>query len=109
MTTTAAYCYANGVIGFDLCGGAKVPTGAIWFARGDDLHVRSLVEVTARHGYTAGVLLVPGVPEAKSQRAGLDALFRYELWLAGRSDVRALGIEINGAQTARRAEEVVQG
>lgn len=89
MTTTIAYCWASGLIGF----GPEVPEGAIGIARGKDQVVRDTIEVTARHAYDNEMLLVPGVPEAPSQRDGLEALARYIQWLGERNcgDFRAMG------------------
>jgi hypothetical protein len=39
--------------------------------------LREVVEVGARHGYEAGVLLVPGVPEAENDDAALDAVIAF--------------------------------
>lgn len=75
-----AYCWANGRIEF----GKKVPDGAIEIARGSAHTVRTEIDVTARHGYEAGVLLVPGVPEAADQQRAGDALELFLLWLKQR-------------------------
>lgn len=74
-----AYCYASGLIEF----GRKVPDGALEITRGPAKTVRNLMIATARHGYgrSAGKLLVPGVPEAPNQSAGLDALLAFRRWL----------------------------
>lgn len=77
---TIAYCWASGVIEF----GDTLPDGAIAIARGTERHVRHEMEVTARHGYQPGVLLVPGIPEAANQRHAGDALKLYLLWLKQR-------------------------
>lgn len=72
-----AYCWANGQIGF----GTSVPDGAIFIAEGSDAQLRKVISIVARHGKgrMQGMLLVPGVPEAQTQRAKGDAL---GLWLA---------------------------
>lgn len=75
-----AYCWASGQIEF----GHRTPPGAIALARGNERLVRQIVEATARHGYEAGVLLVPGVPEAADQQQAGDALELHLLWLKQR-------------------------
>ncbi|EKZ1928038.1 MULTISPECIES: hypothetical protein [Stenotrophomonas] len=72
-----AYCWANGQIGF----GTSVPDGAIFIAEGSGAQLRKVISVAARHGkgLLQGMLLVPGVPEAQTQREKGDAL---GLWLA---------------------------
>ena len=75
-----AWCWASGVIGF----GEVAPKGSAVFARGPDRALRAIVDVVARHAYppNQGQLLVPGVPEAKTQKAGMDALLAFEEWCA---------------------------
>lgn len=75
-----AYCWASGSIEF----ASSVPDGAIEIARGSARVVRAEIEVTARHGYQAGVLLVPGVPEAPDEQRAGDALELFKLWLKKR-------------------------
>ncbi|CAM5599123.1 hypothetical protein [Rhodanobacter lindaniclasticus] len=75
-----AYCWASGQIEF----GARTPPGAIPIARGSARIVRAEMEVTARHGYKAGVLLVPGIPEAADQQQAGSALELFLLWLKQR-------------------------
>jgi len=75
-----AYCWANGRIEFGTC----TPPGAIPIARGNARLVRQEMGVFARHSYTKGVLLVPGVPEAPDQKAAGDALELFLLWLKQR-------------------------
>jgi len=65
-----AYAWGNGVIEF----GEDVPDGALPVHEDVTDQVREHIEVCARHGYQPGVLLVPGVPEAKDQHDALDAL-----------------------------------
>lgn len=78
-----AYCWASGQIEF--CKTLRVmPEGAIEIARGSERIVRDQVNVSARHGYQAGVLLVPGIPEAPDQVAAGDALELFLLWLKQR-------------------------
>ncbi len=73
-----AYCWANGQIGF----GTNVPDGAIFIAEGSSAQLRKVISVAARHGkgVMQGMLLVPGVPEAQTQRAKGDALGAWLAW-----------------------------
>jgi len=80
MDLLIAYCWASGQIEF----GSTVPEGAIEIVRGSDRAVRDGMDVTARHGYEPGVLLVPGVPEAPDQKRAAKALQIFKLWLAQR-------------------------
>lgn len=78
MADTIAFCWASGLIQF----GDQVPDGAIEIARGDDQVVREIIEVTSRHAYDGKSLPVPGIPEAKNQAEGIDALERFVRWIA---------------------------
>ena len=75
-----AFVYANGVIRF----GARCGNGSVELAKtvSDSKRARakfrSTLEVCARHGYKPGILLVPGVPEAKNQDDGLEALASFK-------------------------------
>lgn len=76
MTPQVAWCWASGLIEF----GNELPNAdAIEIARGPHYAIRGQVGVHARHGYgdNKGKLLVPGVPEAANQLAGLEALDRW--------------------------------
>ena len=75
-----AYCFASGQIEF----GRRVPDGALPIARGPSKKLRDFVEARARHAYDGVTLLVPGVPEAPDQAAGLDALHRWLDWASKR-------------------------
>lgn len=72
-----AWCWATGLIEI----GYRVPDGAIEIVRGPDAAVRAEMDVAARHGYE-GALLVPGIPEAKGQKAKGDALGAWIKWRA---------------------------
>lgn len=72
-----AYCFANGQIGF----GRSEPEGALTFAQGPARKLRAFIEVTSRHGYKKGVLLIPGIPEAPNQKKAMDALIAHQRWL----------------------------
>ncbi len=84
---TCAFCYASGLIQFD----REVPNGAIVIARGPEPVLRDYISGQARHGYEtreragklekiegSDALLVPGVPEARSEGTRMRAL---EQWL----------------------------
>lgn len=73
-----AYCWATGEIEF----GDTVPIDAIAFAKGPLRALKQRVAVLARHGYKPDQLLVPGVPEAPNQNAGMDALVEFTKWAA---------------------------
>ena len=75
-----AVAWANGLIEFK----GSVPKGACVLCRGPEKAVREFVGVTSRHGHKQGVLLVPGVPEAKDQSAAMDALLQHREWLSSR-------------------------
>ena len=83
-----AWCWATGLIDI----GDSMPTdsadgsGAIEIARGPKYALKGRLEVVARHGYTKGQLLVPGVPEADSQEAKGDALAAWLAWCGKRKN-----------------------
>ena len=67
-----AYAWASGLIEF----GPSVPSGALPIIRGGR-RAMDLVRVRARHAYDGESLLVPGVPEADSEAAAVDALTAF--------------------------------
>jgi len=71
-----AYCFSDGIIFY----GYDTPQGAIEVVRGDQRQVRERLDVVCRHGWTPGVLLVPGVPEASDQREAADVLAKFLAW-----------------------------
>lgn len=78
-----AYCDASGVIEF----GDWLPGGRLPIAAGPQDKLIELVSGACRHAYDGKTLLVPGIPEAEDQRAGLDALrcfreFNRARWVA---------------------------
>ncbi|WKA31576.1 host nuclease inhibitor protein [Bradyrhizobium roseum] len=85
--TLRAWCFPSGLIEF----GTAVPKGAIVFARGPEKQLREFIDVNARHARVIGgrrgrmpgtvQLLVPGIPEADSQLAALEALCRWVKWI----------------------------
>jgi hypothetical protein len=81
-----AYCWRTGVIEF----GSRVPEGARVLDRGGEQSVRRRAEAHARHGYR-GELLVPGVPEADTDIAALEACQRFQaLLLRQRAKLRSV-------------------
>lgn len=77
MSEIIAYCFASGRIEF----GATQPKGALPIVSGEEERIRRLIGATARHAYDGETLLVPGVPEAPDQIAGVDALIRFRDWI----------------------------
>jgi hypothetical protein len=69
-----AYAWAGGVIEF----GASVPGGALPIAKGEAVKLRNAIQGQARHGYDNKTLLVPGIPEATTEEAALDALIDFQ-------------------------------
>lgn len=94
-----AWCWASGLIEI----GDTVPPsspnggGAIEIARGPRYALRGFLSAIARHGKGAstGALLVPGVPEGKSQRDKHDALAAWLAWAGGRKRFRD-GVVLTG-------------
>lgn len=88
-----AFCWASGLIQF----GRKLPDGAIEVARGESKALRDAIDVRARHGKgkSAGMLLVPGVPEAKDQVEAGNALAAWLKWCA---EHPRLGVTFNKAK-----------
>jgi hypothetical protein len=82
LTPTVAWCWSSGLIEFGDEG--TVPEGAIVIAHGEKASLRGVVEVLAKRGRgeSAGLLLVPGVPEADTQEAKGDALAVWLKWCA---------------------------
>lgn len=72
-----AYCRRSGEIGF----ARRLPNNAIILGRGPDEHVRKAAGVVARHAYDGKTLLVPGIPEALTDDAALEAVawFRRQM------------------------------
>jgi hypothetical protein len=86
MNKVKAYCWRSGLIEF----GSKVPSGAIPII---DTHGKQIsresIESGARLGYDHS-LLVPGIPEADSDEAAMEALEKWIEWL---SDPRAYNLK----------------
>ncbi|KVM76484.1 host nuclease inhibitor protein [Burkholderia ubonensis] len=68
-----AFAWQSGLIEF----ANEVPAGALQIAEGTSKEIRRVVGVWARHSRTGDELLVPGVPEAESEDAKLDALIAF--------------------------------
>ena len=87
-TPQVAWCWASGLIeiGDTLPPDAPGGGGAIEIARGPKYALKGQIGALARHGKgaSAGELLVPGVPEAESQRAKGDALAQWLAWCGRR-------------------------
>lgn len=79
-TTRTAYCYRSGQIKI----GRKVPDGAIAIISGPERRIRSLMWATSRLAYDNKTMLVPGIPEAKNDRAAETALRRFIKWITTR-------------------------
>lgn len=96
MTPQVAWCWASGVIEI----GDQEPadqvdgSGPIVIARGPKYALQGRLEVVARHGRGKGegLLLVPGVPEADSQREAGDALEKWLTWCAASRSARRDGV-----------------
>ena len=58
-----AYCWQSGEIQFTSKQQPQCPTGTIPIITGPANQVKRLMQLTARHGYKRGLLLVPGLPE----------------------------------------------
>lgn len=71
-----AFAWRSGLIEF----GPTIPDGALAIARGWESRIRDKVGSCARHGWTPGVLLVPGVPEADSDEAAEAAFSAWKSW-----------------------------
>jgi hypothetical protein len=70
-----AYCERSGTIGF--CR-ATCPDGTLPIAsHAHDALLRGTIAAVARHSYDTNTLLVPGLPEAGSSEAALDALIAF--------------------------------
>jgi len=69
----AVFAWANGVIGF----GESVPEGALPIVAAARGTIIPKVKARARLAYDNRTLLVPGIPEATTDSARLDALMRF--------------------------------
>lgn len=89
-TPKIAWCWASGLIeiGDELPADSPDGSGAIEIARGPAYALIAAMEVAARHGYQRGELLVPGVPEAATEREKGDALVAWIATWRGRKRSR---------------------
>lgn len=76
--TATAYCYRTGRIRI----GARCPDGALPLAYGPERRLRRAVTARARLGYDGKSWLVPGVPEAPNEDAGIEAARTFSAQLA---------------------------
>ena len=76
---TVAYCFRSGVIELAPTM-ADVPEGAVPIAQGEDKTLRRRVTDKARHAYDGETLLVPGIPEAESEKDAYAALRNWRKW-----------------------------
>ena len=88
MSPQVAWCWSTGLIeiGDSMPADSADGSGAIKIAQGPKYALKDLLEVVARHGYTKGQLLVPGVPEADTQREKGDALAEWLAWCGKRKN-----------------------
>lgn len=84
---TVAFCYASGQIGFTT---GRLPAGTLPILRGPDRALRDFISGVARRAYDGETLLVPGVPEAKDQSAGVDALIAFRAWIEPLFEMRSI-------------------
>ena len=79
------YCSRDGVIGI----GRRAPHGSLPLVSARGRNLRRIVEVVARHAYDGVTLLVPGIPEAASDLAALEAARSFQKQVARRLADRA--------------------
>ncbi|AWD90835.1 host nuclease inhibitor [Burkholderia phage vB_BmuP_KL4] len=75
-----AFAWQSGLIEF----ASAVPSGALLIADGPGKELRRVIGVWARHSRSNDELLVPGVPEADTEDAKLDALIAFSLRIKDR-------------------------
>ncbi|UWQ00832.1 host nuclease inhibitor protein [Aliiroseovarius crassostreae] len=84
-----AFCWRNGVIGFTTTlEQAAVPDGALEIENpgmSEDCF-RELIEARARLAHDNRTLLVPGVPEAETDKQALDAFDEWVGWIFSSAD-----------------------
>lgn len=92
-----AWVTPDGLIDF----GTQVPEGALKFATGMDRMLRDQVSAAARHGKGnwKGRLIVPGIPEANTQRQKMTALTAWVDWRAkGNGKPHSHGVIFNRSE-----------
>lgn len=73
-----AWAWRSGLIEF----GKNVPPGAFPILSADGIcFSRQRIEAAARHSYDGQTLLVPGVPEAKSNAKAYEAFEQWVRWM----------------------------
>lgn len=86
MRPQVAWCWASGLIemGDQPPANGADGSGPILIARGPKSSLKLALTVNARHGMgaSAGKFLVPGVPEAETGKAAVDALCEWLKWCA---------------------------
>lgn len=75
-----AFCWGSGLLQV----ARDVPEGALHLATGPDEIMLEAISGTARLGYDNQTWIVPGVPEANSTDAALDAVFDFQNHLVKR-------------------------
>lgn len=93
-----AAAHASGVIEF----GRTLPKGALPIATGRAAPLRKVVTSLARRGYVRGVLLVPGLPEARSWQERCEALVRFEAKVKAELGDKTLARRIAAFEKGRR-------
>jgi len=74
---TFVYCYRSGLVEF----GELLPKGALLIDKGRGKKWRKGVEVKCRLSYDGKTYLVPGVPEAETNKDAYSAYKRFCEWL----------------------------
>lgn len=99
-----AWCWASGLIeiGDQMPADGPSGEGAIFIAKGPNVELSRQLAHVARpgQGKSAGLLLVPGVPEAEDQQAKADALAAWLDW-CGRRRIDANSVVFSRAEVAR--------
>lgn len=96
---TIAFVYRSGEIGFN----ERLPDGAIPITNSKYSNkLKKAVEANARHSYDGKTLLVPGVPEAKSESDALLSVdyFRdiIEMRMANKKGFPPISDKLNAAR-----------
>lgn len=103
----SACCYQSGEIEFIATGaGAMVPQGALVIAKGPENRLREIISAVARHAYHGKTLLVPGVPEASSADAAIDALIDFRGRVERRLNANEPNAKTQAAINAARSGDV---
>lgn len=76
MSEMRAYAYRSGRIEISKKG--RSANDALVIAVGPAKELREEISGLARHGYDGKTLLVPGIPEARTDSEAMDALFDFK-------------------------------